>query len=60
MLESAPEFRSRHAHAVSVSVCTWPPQDGVDHSAGHPDHGDATIRGGAGVNGGSVAATVTP
>src|SRR5690606_13720336 len=32
------------SHAVSTSLPSWPPlapQFGVDHSAGHPDHGEA-------------------
>jgi len=34
-----------HIHAVSVSDANCPPQFGVCHSAGHPDHADGLIVG---------------
>jgi hypothetical protein len=51
-------FKSKHAHAVSVSAFTRP-QFGVAQSAGQPDHADGTIVGKA-VFGGSVPANTAP
>src|SRR5262245_57964926 len=61
IVERTEAFRSRHIHATSISSLNreFMLNDGVDHSAGHPSHGDGITTGNDRASTG-LPSTVTP